>query len=241
MMERAKNWWRNTISGLREEPGDDTVGIEDPSVIEEFTSDPENTFLVSFPRTGSHWLRMLMELYFERPSLVRIFFYPEETDYLTLHTHDMDLDVERKRVIYLYREPVATIYSQMQYHGVALDDVDRIVHWSDLYGRHLAKWLGEESITEQKTLIRHDRLKTGRANEFAKVCTHFSVRFDADRFERVDEVVTKEKVNEKTRHNPRVIQKGEAYERKRDHFREEWGETVLETVFEDRAWLKEYF
>ena len=30
-------------------------------------------FLVSFPRTGSHWLRMLMELYFDKPSLTRSF------------------------------------------------------------------------------------------------------------------------------------------------------------------------
>ncbi|WP_259107508.1 hypothetical protein [Salinibacter ruber] len=92
----------------------------------------------------------------------------------------MDLEVERQQVIYLYKEPVATIYSQIQYHEENLDDVNRMAHWSECYGRHLEKWLWEESMTEQKTLVRHDRLKADREREFAKVCDHFSVRFNTD-------------------------------------------------------------
>ena len=60
-------------------------------VVDAFVADPENTFLVSFPRTGSHWLRMLMELYFQRPSLVRVFYFNERADYMCYHTHDLDL------------------------------------------------------------------------------------------------------------------------------------------------------
>ena len=112
------------LFGLRREfEKNGSVAITSPEVLEAFTSNPESTFLVSFPRTGSHWLRLLMELYFERPSLVRVFYYPERTDYLTYHTHDLSLDVQHPRVIYLYREPVATIYSQMQYHGEDLADL----------------------------------------------------------------------------------------------------------------------
>jgi hypothetical protein len=220
---------------------DDSPGVRDSSVIEAFVSDPDNTFLVSFPRTGSHWLRMLMELYFEQPSLVRVFFYPEVEDYLTLHTHDLDLDVERRRVIYLYREPVATIYSQLQYHEEDLDNPDRIAHWSTLYGCHLEKWLTAESFTEQKTLVRYDRLKANTAAEFTKVCNHFSVDFDADRFDTIAEQVSKQRVNERTEHDSQVVNLRKSYEKKRTQFRKEHGTQVWNFVLDGRSNLASHF
>ena len=42
-------------------------------IVERHIADPEFPYLISFPRTGSHWLRMLMELYFDRPSLTLLF------------------------------------------------------------------------------------------------------------------------------------------------------------------------
>ena len=92
-----------------------SMQISDQTIIDKFIANPDNTFLVSFPRTGSHWLRMLTELYFGRPSLVRVFYYSERQDFLMLHAHDLELDVERLRVIYLYRHPVETIFSQLYY------------------------------------------------------------------------------------------------------------------------------
>ena len=127
--------------------------INDQSVIEAFTKDSTNTLLISFPRTGSHWLRMLAELYFGRPSLVRVFYYPNRQDYLFLHTHDLDLSVKSSRVIYLYRAPVDTIYSQLRYYDESPNDRARVIYWADLYGRHLDKWLCSERFTTQKTIL----------------------------------------------------------------------------------------
>lgn len=39
-----------------------SIGINDKTDIESFIANANNTFLVSFPHTGSHWLRMLMVL-----------------------------------------------------------------------------------------------------------------------------------------------------------------------------------
>lgn len=135
------------------------MAISNLEVIQSFAANPANTFLVSFPRTGSHWLRMIMELYFGRPSLTRVFYYPECSDYLTLHTHDLDLQVERSHVIYLYRNPVDTIFSQLSYHKERLGDHERITYWSDLYGRHLDKWLQQESFTTHKIILTYEALK----------------------------------------------------------------------------------
>ena len=95
--------------------GESSTIINDKQVIEHFISSPASTLMVSFPRTGSHWLRMLMELYFERPTLKLVFYYPEVTDYLAYHTHDLSLDMEHPTVLYLYRNPVDTVYSQLSF------------------------------------------------------------------------------------------------------------------------------
>lgn len=215
--------------------------VKDQKAIRTFKEDSSNSFLVSFPRTGSHWLRMLMELYFGRPSLIRVFYYPDCTEYLTLHTHDLELDVICSHAIYLYRDPVDTIFSQLQYHKEPLDDQGRISYWSDLYGRHLHKWLHCEEFTQKKTVIRYELLKSNLADEFKKVCEHFNESFDNSRLENVAERVTKERVKEKTRHDPQVISTKRTYDAERQRFRNEHSELVWSIVLNDRNSLQHAF
>jgi hypothetical protein len=240
MIEKIKTLLKQVL-GRSVVSDNSSVAITDQSILKAFKSISDNTFLVSFPRTGSHWLRMLMELYFERPSLVRVFYYPERTDYLTLHTHDLALDVERSHVIYLYRNPVDTIYSQLQYHEENIDDRERIAHWTDLYGRHLDKWLYQETFTERKTVLRYEGLKEDLPEEFRKVCKHFDSPFDEERLEAVAERVSKGRVKEKTPHDPQVMNLTQPYEEERRRFREEHGEFVWQVVLDGRAHLRQDF
>lgn len=237
-------YYKNMLHQLRkyaESPVGNSVQVKDRRAIAKFVNDPGNTFLVSFPRTGSHWLRMIMELYFERPSLVLVFYYPERKDYLTLHTHDLDLDTRRSHAIYLYRDPVDTIYSQLNYYREGMDDVERIVHWSALYGKHLDKWLCEERFTKRKTVITYENLKHHLADEFAKIADHFSLPLDAERLRGAAARVSKQEVQSKTTHDTRVVQVAEGYENAREIFRERQGERVWKTVLEGRGYLAEYF
>lgn len=222
-------------------PGDGSISINDKSVIEMFIANPDNTFLVSFPRTGSHWLRMLMELYFGRPSLVRVFYYPERNDYLTLHTHDLELDVERPNVIYLYRDPVDTIYSQLQYQKEDINDRERIAYWSDLYGRHLDKWLHQEAFTQRKTVVRYERLKANMLEEFSKICEHFNSTLDVEHLEAAAAQASKERVKEKTPHDPQVINLAQEYAAGRQRFRAEHGEFVWQVLLHGREHLRQDF
>lgn len=198
-----------------------SVQVLDKGILEAFSADPNNTYLVSFPRTGSHWLRMLMELYFERPSLVRVFYYPDRKDYLTLHTHDLNLDVERSHVIYIFRDPVDTIYSQLNYYGQPLDDRERVVYWADLYGRHLAKWLHEEQFTTKKTILTYEGMTRNLSAEFLKITCHFNCEFDETRFQTASNKITKEEVKRKTVHDPQVIQLTMGYGENRMRFKKE--------------------
>jgi hypothetical protein len=208
-----------------------SVHISDSNIIEMFTSNPDNSFLVSFPRTGSHWLRMIMELYFQRPSLVRVFFYPERTDYLTLHTHDMDLSVERRNVLYLYREPVATVFSQLSYYKEDINDTTRINHWSILYGKHLAKWLIQEQFTIRKTIINYDRMTEDFVAEFIKVCGHFDESLKEDRLKHALAQVTKDKLKEKTTHDQQVVDLSQTYDERKTLFITKHANTVLDQVY----------
>ena len=213
--------------------------LNSKKVIDEFTNITDNPFLVSFPRTGSHWFRMLIELYFERPLLTRTFFYPEKNNYLLLHTHDLELDVKRQNVIYIYRDPVDTIYSQLKYHKE--DCKDRIIYWSNLYGRHLDKWLHQETVTQKKTVVQYEKLKEDMPAEFGKICRHFNVGLNVDRLIKIASQVSKEKVKEKTTHDLRVVNLVKSYEDARDTFRKEHGDFVWSTLLKDRKNLEKDF
>lgn len=215
--------------------------IDDKTIIKAFTDNPGNAFLVSFPRTGSHWLRMLMELYFERPSLVRVFYYPERKDYLTLHTHDLDLDVERSNVIYLYRDPVDTVFSQMNYYKEDIGNPERIYYWSNLYARHLNKWLHDESFTKKKTVLRYELLKADLVNEFRKICNHFELPFDETCLLEAAKRISKEHVKGKTPHDTQVINLSNSYGLQRDEFRKEQSEFIWQTILDGRQHLQTLF
>lgn len=222
-------------------PNGASIAISDQRIIKAFMANPNNTFLVSFPRTGSHWLRMLMELYFGRPSLMRVFYYPQRTDYLTLHTHDLELDVKRSKVIYLYRNPVDTVYSQLQYHEEDIDDQERITHWADLYGRHLDKWLHQETFTERKTVLHYDGLKNNMTEEFRKVCKHFDSKLDVEHLEAMADLISKERVKEKTPHDPQVMNLTQTYKEEQRQFREEQGEFIWKVMLDGREYLRQEF
>lgn len=214
--------------------------VKDRTVIENFRSNAANTFLVSFPRTGSHWLRMLMELYFERPSLVRVFYYPQSRDYLTLHTHDLDLDFYARKVIYLYRNPVNTIYSQLKYHKEDLSDKKRISYWAKLYAEHLDKWLVKEDFTGQKTSISYERLENEAGEEFRKICTHFDFEYDKARFANIYRKLTKSTTNKKTKHDPQVVDLGDSYILNREIFAQRYADLIWAELLEQKEYLKNF-
>lgn len=194
--------------------------------VSRFNKNTENTYLISFPRTGSHWLRMLIELYFERPLLTRTFFFSERRDFLLLHSHDMDLQVRRRNVIYLFRDPVDTVYSQLKYHEDVTRDKLAIIHWSNRYACHLVHWLEDEEFTVKKTIVQYEKLKSEPYTEFSKITKHFNKDIDIERLERCLSTVSKERVKQKTKHDAQVVNFEKDYEKKREEFRTQYGSLV---------------
>jgi hypothetical protein len=212
-----------------------------PEIIQAFKKDPENPFLISFPRTGSHWLRMLMELYFEKPGLVRIFYYKTANSFTCLHTHDLELDIERSNVIYLYREPIDTVFSQLSYHKENINDSERIRYWAERYGKHLSKWLFEETFTAEKAIITYEGLKKDLESEFRKICIFFKTEFDSRRLAEVAGQVSRETLKDKTLHDTQVVNLFEAYPKNRELFHREQGGFVLECFLSQNSRLSNLF
>lgn len=214
----------------------------DQAIVEKYISHPENPFLVSFPRTGSHWLRMLMELYYKRPTLVRAFYYPDNSDYLLVHTHDMQLSVERSNVIYLYRDPVPTVYSQMSFDNEDTHDQTRIAYWGDVYGKHLYKWLVTETFTTQKTVVTYEKMVSDMDSVFQAITAHLGGEYDAVKLKEVMAIVTKEEVKRKTEaHDERVVRLADGYQQTGKEFKEKYSDLVWQSVLKDRPELKQFF
>lgn len=210
------------------------------NIVDTFIADKDFPFLVSFPRTGSHWLRMMMELYFEKPSLVRAFYYPDVHTYTCFHTHDEDLSVkDRNSVIYLYRNPVETIYSQMNYYKENVDDKDRIRYWAACYAQHLDKWLLTEEFTHKKTILTYEALKGNTAGEFAKVCIHFGQALDETKLNEVLDKVSKEKLKEKTIHDPQVVNLTKSYNTNREIFKNKHQAYIMAQMYTVAPTLKD--
>ena len=200
-------------------------------IVKRITADPSFPRLISFPRTGSHWLRMMMELYFEKPSLVRTFYFHNAKEFICYHRHDEDLSIQDARnVLYLYRNPTDTVFSQMNYYREDTNDKVRIQHWANLYGMHLNKWLLEESFTEKKIIIKYENLRQDVNSEFKKICDHFSEQFSEVKLEKVLEKVSKESLKKKTQHDQQVVNLSEHYEEARQLFRNENKDLVREQV-----------
>lgn len=215
--------------------------LADEKAIEQFSSVPENVYLVSFPRTGSHWLRMLLELYFDRPTLSRIFYQHPTDEYLLLHHHDLDCTLVRSRVIYLYRDPVDTIFSQLNYHNEDEEDIQRIKHWANLYARHLEKWLIQERFVSQKLVLHYEDIKQDAVSILKKICHFYGEPFDENRAKEACEQVTKDHVRKRIeRHDAQVMNASRDYEQRRQRFRAKHSDTIWNEIWRVNLEIKTF-
>lgn len=214
----------------------DSFLITNSQIIERFKRNQNNVFLVSFPRTGSHWTRMLMEAYFVRPALRRTFYYEDfgdlnnyrVDDFLFYHTHDAPLSERHTNVIYIYRNPVDTIYSKAQYDRMPLSE-QTISILLGQYIPHINWWIGVETHTTKKTLIYYDHLKNNPNEEFGKISTHYGEPFFEELFMKTYSKVSKEDVLKRTKiHNDKAIVVSDKYETERKNFHNTFGVFIWE-------------
>lgn len=199
---------------------------------------------VSYPRTGSHWINGVMELYFDRPRLREertTLFDKTRTDWMWFHDHDIDLKLKHPQVLYLYREPIATIFSNLNYYARMADsplferspleaEEKTVGGYCDEYREHLRKWL--LSADKAETSISYDRLRHDWPEEFPKICAFFHQPFDVERASKAFAAVTPNALASRTV-NPAAIGQhllSRSYEGDRHEFTKRWKSFVCPRV-----------
>ena len=214
------------------------------------TTDPridQYPLFISYPRTGSHWINAVMELYFDRPRLRErrtTFMDKSRTDWMWFHDHDHPrLDIARNADLYLYRDPVETVFSYLNYqHNEAMRkpffgrrekkaftdfDAAEIEAECHSYRANLEKWLAPG---RSRAAVRHDRFKSDRHGEFRKITDVFGQPFDAARcdaaFSRVTQEALVEQMGDRIPLGKHML--SDDYRTGREHFRETWSARVRE-------------
>lgn len=120
-----------------------------------------DTHGVSFPRSGRHWLSVLLELYRGGPVFSDLF--RDENASIThgkSWIHEDDLTFTGKRVLYLYRNPLDVMFSLHTHYAThdsliqetrhfGSDDPDvthieaRLKGWMKRWTQHVIKWVFE--------------------------------------------------------------------------------------------------
>jgi len=195
-----------------------------------FLENPRSPWLISFPRTGSHWLRMILESYTRRPLQPVSFFEHESDDYLLRHEHDYEFKQWPGRLIYLYRDPVPTVYSQIRFHDADPFDAHFVELWSTFYRLHLTHFAVRPH--DDRILVTYESMKDDLVEAVAPVLRFLDVSIDEAGLRKVAAETDKRKVDSRTK-DPRVISKRSDYDHSRQRFADEMGELVRAIVMRD--------
>jgi hypothetical protein len=167
--------------------------------------------LVSFPRTGSHWFRYVMEVAIEQPAIVSSYYYPNPDKCWGLHIHDRWLDNKDvpptrnlKNVIYLFRDGIDTVYSMLRYDktipdnwdGTRSETIDYEVQAATLqYKEHLERWRFKRDDIERCLEVRYENLMKHPKQVFQEVFNFLGLEVSDEKLEYAINDATKEKID----------------------------------------------
>lgn len=186
---------------------------------------------ISFPRCGSHWLNCVMELYFNRPRLREgrtTFLPPTRQDWMWFHDHDLELNLNRKNVLYLYRNPVDVLFSDTMSEKEEINE-KFIFNRAKLYNKHLKLYLLEYQV---KCYIRYEDLIKDFNTTFAIATKFFNKEFDTNQLEKCKRTVTKEALAQRSKNKQFINMKltTQDYSDQRDNFRLKYSQKINEIV-----------
>lgn len=170
--------------------------------------------LVSYPRTGSHWLRMILEKYLKKYCLPTSFYNNKE--YWGFHLHDRivgkgdeGITSGFEKVIYLYRNPIDTIYSQLRYENLSFHHHESVSKIADEYYIHLHRWLHNNEDCKQILFIKYEDIKENHQVTLKNVIEFLGYQYNKKKIDIIYKDLTLENAKKKI-NDSQVINK--------DHF-----------------------
>ena len=170
--------------------------------------------LVSYPRCGSHWFRYIMEYTLEMPCIVSSYKFPNPDlqQCWGLHIHDRRLDnsdcpptKNLQKVIYLWRNPVDVVYSQLRYDGILPDvltvssaeslrhGVNYLIHE---YGSHLQRYRFNNGDIGDLLEITYEQMRENTAETMAQSMEFLNLQYEKKKLKKVISECTKLKISQ---------------------------------------------
>ena len=139
--------------------------------------------LVSYPRTGSHYVRIVLEDCIGTPCAPTSFFGNSNIQAWGFHLHDRivgrgdeGLTSGFDRVVYLYRNPIDTIFSHIRYQGT-----DDWISIAQEYKNHLQRWLHNSSDCKSIIYKNYDDILREPLRHFTDILDYIDCEFDENR------------------------------------------------------------
>lgn len=167
--------------------------------------------LVSFPRTGSHWFRYIMEITIGMPAIVSSYYFPNPDKCWGLHIHDRWLDNQDvpptrdlHKVIYLFRGGRDTIYSMLRYDKTIPNDwngdpnklIDKEVREvTSQYKSHLERWRFKREDIKECLEIRYEDMMNNAVLTFEKTFDFLSMEYSREKLNFAIQEATKDKID----------------------------------------------
>jgi hypothetical protein len=193
-------------------------------------------YYVGVSRSGSHWIRLVLEGYMGGKSPLSNFIACKDDINILLNrlndfkgTHDMQLDFKAENVIYLYRNPIDCIFSNLKYDGTDLLNRNAVDYYLDIWIRHIQKWYYDEQLTKNKVILCFEKLQEDFVSEFSKILSFLNLEIDVDKIIKAKDIYTKGKIREIV-HDKKVINNESDYEIQRDKFIELHGKYIYEKL-----------
>jgi hypothetical protein len=144
-------------------------------------------------------------------------------------THDMTLDFEAENVIYLYRNPIDCIFSNLKYDQTTIDNIELIDKYLNIWNKHIQKWVFDEKFTKRKVILSYENLKKDFVKEFSKLLVYLNLEVDEKRIILAKETYTKNKIREIV-HDKKVINNETDYELQRERFVDLFGKYIFDKL-----------
>jgi hypothetical protein len=195
-------------------------------------------YLVGFPRSGNHYVSVCLEKYTDNRSPISNYrgLAGRSLTVYRIHagefrgTHDLKMDARFRKVVFLYRNPVDTLYSYCRYEGIR-PNMERIRQEADFWARHTMKWMFTEGHSRRKVILCYERLLADFCREFGRLLDFFGLGKDAERMRQIRQSTTKEEIKALVdRKDNKVINVTEEYRVGKAEFVKEFGQIIVERV-----------
>lgn len=196
-------------------------------------------YYVGFPRSGSHWIRIVLEEYTDGKSPISNFLDAKNETVQQMYsrarrgefkgTHDMELTFDHPYVIYLYRNPIDCIFSHMKYEKINLNNKKKLDKFLNIWIAHIYKWHFREQFTKKKVIICYENLVKNFVEEFEKIVQFLNLPIYKNKIIISNNKCTKAKIKQIV-HDKKVINSEKNYEDERSRFRKIFGKYIVDEL-----------